>query len=236
MENLQALWHRTIRPERAFAARAAEAPELGEAVWGLLAIRTGPAFLATLLGYSGLLQMHGRITRMEGPLFEYLFANLPPGTNPADLRAAFQALPPLPSLGQALPWLLLLAPLGVLSLWLHDAVWDHTCLWLLRGLKGRKSLRVTLVADAEALKVGSLGAALALLGELPGLGCLFSVLLFPIGVYFWVLRGFALAAWHGCPVWKGAVATLLHALLAALFGLGLLAGFLLLVIQELRIG
>lgn len=234
MDLLRGLWSRTLSPAQGFGARAAEAPSLGEAVQGLLMVRTPPAFLALLLGYLGFEQLYGRLTRMEGPVFDFLWANLPPNVDPAEVRAGFASLPPLPAFSHVLPWLVLLAPLGLLSLWLHDAVWDHACLWLLRGLKGRKTFRVSLVAEAEALKVGALGVALGLLGELPGVGCLFSVLSVPVGIYFWVLRGFALAAWHGCPPWKGVLATLLHALLAALFGLGTLAAFLFLVLQELR--
>jgi hypothetical protein len=230
----RALLGRALAPVQGFQARAGQAPGLGAAIRGLLLWRTGPAFLGMLLSYWGFISTYGRITRMEGPLFDYLWKNLPDTANPAELKAAFQALPALPPWTQVAPWLLLLAPLGVLSLWLHDAVWDHACLWLLRGLKGRKQFRLSLVADAEALQVGVIGALLSLLGDLPGIGCLFSLLLAPVGIYFWILRGFALAAWHGCPVWKGVLATLLHGFLTAVIGLGMLALFAFMVLQELK--
>lgn len=38
---------------------------------------------------------------------------------------------------------------------------------------------------------------------LPRMGCLFSLPLGFLGAYFWILRGFALAAFHRCPIWKG---------------------------------
>lgn len=235
-EPVKILFGRARAPLQGFRDRAAEAPSLREAVRGLLLWRSGPAFLGMLFSYWAFTATYGRITRMEGPLFDYLWNNLPPETNPADLRAAFAALPPLPSWPRMLPWMLLLAPVAVLSLWLHDAVWDHTALWMLRGLKGRKQFRLSMIADAEALKVGVLAAALGLLGDLPGIGCGFTVLLVPLGIYFWIMRGYALAAWHGCPPWKGVVATLLHAFLTALIGLGTLGLFAIMVLQELRIG
>jgi hypothetical protein len=234
MEHFRTLWDRALKPRMGFRARAAEAPSMAEACKGLLATRTPPAILALALGYFGFAQMYGRITRMEGPLFDYLWANLPETVNVSDVREAFRALPPLPSWSHVLPWLVLLAPLWVLSLWLHDAVWDHTCLWLLRGLKAPKTFGLSLVADAEALKVGTLGAVLDLLSGLPGAGCLFQVLLLPVGIYFWVMRGYALAAWHGCPVWKGVVATLLHAFLAGLFAALTLGAFAMLVLEAVR--
>ena len=97
-----------------------------------------------------------------------------------------------------------------------------------------KPFRLTLAADAEALKVGVLGAVLDLLSGIPGAGCLFQVLLLPVGIYFWILRGYALAAWHGCPVWKGVVATLLHAFLTGLFAVLTLGSFALLVLEAVR--
>jgi len=234
MEDLRSLWHRARSPRSGFQARAAQAPSLREACRGLLWLRTPPAFLALLFGYLGFVQVYGRICRMEGPLFDYLWANLPETVNAADVREAFRNLPPLPSWPHVVPWLVVLAPIGVLSIWLHDAVWDHTCLWLLRGLKAPKTFRLTLAADAEALKVGVLGAVLDLLSGIPGAGCLFQVLLLPVGIYFWILRGYALAAWHGCPVWKGVVATLLHAFLTALFAALTLGSFALLVLEAVR--
>ena len=146
MENFRTLWNRARAPRAGFQDRCRQAPSLGEAVRDLLLARTPPLILAMVLGYVGFCQMFGRIARMEGPMFDYLRANLPDTVNPGELREAFQGLPTLPSWQHVLPWMVLAAPIGVLSLWLHDAMWDHFCLWLLRGLKARKSLRVTLVA------------------------------------------------------------------------------------------
>jgi hypothetical protein len=202
----------------------------------MLLVRTGPALAGLVLGYAAFAQGYGRITRMEGPLWDMLWTRLPDQLNPADLKAALQGLPPLPGWGHVLPWLVLLAPLGVLSIWLHDAVWDHLALWLLRGLGGQRSFRATLEADAESLKVGVVGALAGLLKYLPGVGFALGLLLLPVGLYFWIMRGYGLAAWHRCPVWKGVLATLLHALLMGILVFGSLAMLALLVLQELRMG
>jgi hypothetical protein len=234
MENPRALWERLLAPRLGFQARAGERPGLWEAVRGLLLARTLPALAGLILGYLGFVQGLSRALRMEGPLWDQVWSRLPAQVSPADLRAMTQNLPPLWSLGRVLPWLVLLAPVGVLSIWLHDAVWDHMALWLLRGLGGPGRFRVTLVADAEALKVGAIGAVGGLLKFLPGAGPGFTVLLALAGIWFWILRGYALAAWHGCPVWKGVLATLLHALIMAVMVFGTLAMFAVLVLQELR--
>ena len=217
------LWERALAPERGFRARAAAAPRLGEAVRGLLLFRTLPALAALLLGYAGFATTYGRLIRMEGPVWDLVLARLPAQVDPEQLRAALGHLPELPGWGRVLPWLVLAAPLGVLSLWLHDATWDHVSLWLLRGLGGRRCFRTTLLADAEALKVGVFASLAGLLKELPGLGLVFTVLLLPVAVYFWILRGYALAAWHGCPPWKGVLATLLHGLIMGILVFGTLA-------------
>jgi hypothetical protein len=235
MEPLRNLWDRTLAPAAGFRARAAHRAGLAGAVKELLLVRTLPAFAGLILGYAAFAQGYGRAARTEGPLWDLVWARLPDQVNPADLKAAMASLPQLPGWGHLLPWLALLAPLGVLSLWLHDAVWDHMALWLLNGLGGRKSFRATLEADAEALKVGGVGALAGLLKYLPGVGFLMGLLLLPVGIYFWVLRGYALAAWHGCPVWKGVTATLLHAFLMGVMVFGTLAMVAVLVLQELRL-
>jgi hypothetical protein len=194
-----------------------------DALKGLLVVRTLPALAALILGYGGFASTYGRVARMEGPVWDLVRARMPDQVDPGQLQAALRHLPVLPGWGRVLPWLALAAPIGVLSLWLHDAAWDHLSLWLLRGLGGRRGFRATLVADAEALKVGTFGVLAGLLKSLPGLGLPFTVLLLPVAVYFWVLRGFALAAWHGCPPWKGVAATLLHALIMGILVFGTLA-------------
>jgi hypothetical protein len=236
MERLRELWDRATAPGLGFRLRAAQRPGLKESVQGLLLARTLPALATLALGYLEFAHGYTRVLRMEGPLWDQVWSRLPADVSPGDLRAAMAALPPPPGLGRVLPWLVLLAPLGVLSIWLHDAVWDHLALWMLGGLGGPKSFRTTLEADAEALTVGTLGALAGLLKYLPGLGLVFTVLMVPVGIYFWILRGYALAAWHRCPVWKGVLATLLHAALMGILVFGTLAMFALLVLSQLRMG
>jgi hypothetical protein len=228
------LWACARAPRPGFRARAARRPELRAALLGLLRIRTLPTLALLALGYLALVQGYDRARNLDGPLWSQLASRLPEGVGPTDLRAALAVLPALPGLARVLPGLVLVAPLGVLSLWLHDAVWDHLALWLLRGLAGPHSLRTTLVADAEALQVGVFGALAGLLPYLLGSGLLWTALLLPVALYFWVLRGFALAAWHGCPVWKGVLATLLHGLLMGVLVFGSLGLFVLTVFQQLR--
>jgi hypothetical protein len=198
-----------------------------------VAIRTLPALAGLVLGYLGLAGAYEGIARAPGPAWDLLWARLPEGFDAAGLRAALASLPPAPAWWRALPWLAVLAPLGVVATWMHDAVWDHLALWLLGGLGRPRSFRATLVADAEALKVGVFGA---LAGLLKHLGLAYAVLLWPVAVYFWILRGYALAAWHGCPAWKGVVATLLHAALMGLLVLGFVAALAVLALGELRPG
>jgi len=235
MENLRQLWERALAPVQGFQSRAGARPGLWEAMRGLLLVRTLPAIAGLVLSYGGFTLAYGRVRHLEGPLWDLVWTRLPAQVTPLDVRAAVASLPILPSWGRVLPWLLVLAPVAVLSVWLHDAAWDHLALWLLRGLGQERSFRVTLVADAEALKVGVIGALADFLKQIPGAGLAFTLLLLPVAVYFWILRGFALAAWHGCPVWKGVLATLLHALLMGLLVFGTLALVALLVYQELRL-
>ena len=217
------LWQRALAPDRGFRDRAGQRPRLMEALRGLLLARTLPALAGLILGYASFAATYGRVARMEGPVWDRVLARLPDPVDPQQLKAALAHLPALPGWSRVLPWLALAAPIGVLSLWLHDAAWDHLSLWLLRGLGGRRGFRTTLVADAEALKVGTFGTLAGLLKYLPGLGLPLAVLLLPVAVYFWVLRGFALAAWHGCPLWKGVLATLLHGLIMGILVFGTLA-------------
>ena len=224
MEPLRSLWTRALHPREGFAARALEAPPLGAAVKEMVLVRSPIAFVGLVLSYVGFTSFYARLVSPESELWTTILRAAPESVDPADLKAALARLPDLPSLHAVLPGLVVLAPLLILSLWLHDATLDHLGLWLLRGLKTRRGLRASLTADAEALKVGAVGAVLALAGDVPGTGLVLTLLLLPVAVYFWIIRGYALAAWHGCPPWKGIVATLLNVVLAvALVGFCLLA-------------
>lgn len=217
MESLRELWARARRPTEGFRARALEAPALAASVKDLLVLRAPLAFLGLVLGYLSFSGLYTRLVSPESEVWTTILRQLPETVDPAELRAALANLPAAPGLHALLPWMVLLAPVAVLGLWLHDATFDHMALWLLGGLRERRGFRASLVADAEALKVGALGAAAALLGDLPVAGFAFGLLLLPVAVYFWILRGYALAAWHGCPPWKGVTATLVHVVLVGVW-------------------
>jgi hypothetical protein len=149
-----------------------------------------------------------------------LFAQL--GADPQALHDLVATLPPPPAFGRIWPWLLLIVPLGALGTLLHHAVWDHTGLWLLGGLKSKRGFRTSLLAEAQALRIAAVGTLLGLAGFVPVLGVLLALPLLLLDVYLWLFRGFALAARHGCEPWRGVVATVIHAVLMGCCTLGLL--------------
>ncbi len=223
------LWRRAIHPREGFRLLAQDPPALGPSLLRLLVLRVPVALLAWTIGVLKFSYTYAAFRAMDGFVWQQVLprlGQLQPDLRPEDLKAFLDQLPRLPPLGILLAWGLLAAPLGILGLWLHDAVWDHGCLWLLGGLKAKKGFRASLVADAEALSVGVIGALLGLLGDVPLLGLLLGLPLLVVGLYFWILRGFSLAAFHEVPLWKGIGATVLHLILAGccLLGMVLLVG------------
>lgn len=200
--SLQAL----LRPREAFRT---EPPTLGQAAWEMVRVWL-PLALINLLGTTWRVLGAWRTLRMETLPTGWLEAL---GVDPVDLREVLASLPPAPSFRHLWPWLVLLAPVGVLGTWLHHAVWDHTGLWLLGGLKGKKGFRVSLLAEAEALRWAALGTLIGFLAWLPLLGGLLALPLLLLDGYLWLFRGFALAARHGCEPWRGLAATVLHAVM-----------------------
>lgn len=214
------------RPAPAFQGIAAEGPGLGASLRRMLAWWLPPALLHA--GFTALSALRAWEGLRAGRLPPWSGLLLPAWVDPDDLRELLAHLPPPPAAGAVGACLLILVPLGVLGIWLHDAVWDHTCLWLLGGLKQKRGFRATLVAEAQVLRVAALGSWVGLLGLLPVAGTLLALPLALLEGWLWILRGFALAAFHGCETWKGIAATVLHAVLMGLFALAFAAAFLIL--------
>lgn len=211
---LRPLW----APREGFRALAPEAPSLGRSL-GWMAAAALPWWIASAwFGTRQSLLEYTAFREARGGMWDTVL-QLSPDLSRQDVQQVFAAWPVAPAWPQVAPWVPLLAALGLFSLWLHDGVWDHAGLWLLRGLKPEKAGRVkaTLAAEAQAQAVGWIGTALGLLAFLPGIGGWIGLMLFPLTAWLWLLRGWALAAHHGCPVWKGVGATLLHLLLFGLF-------------------
>jgi hypothetical protein len=199
-------------------------PPLGRALVRMLAVWAPLALANAALTVWGALRAYGRL-RQSGPP-DWLERLL--GVDPEVLWELFRTLPPPPAFSRIWPWLLLIVPLGVLGTWIHHAVWDHTGLWMLGGLKEKRGFRTTLVAEAEALRIAALGTLIGLLGFMPGLGPVVSIPLLLLDGYLWLFRGFALAARHGCEPWRGVAATVVHAVLLGTCALGLAVMMLLL--------
>ncbi|HEY3400888.1 MAG TPA: hypothetical protein VGK03_09680 [Geothrix sp.] len=210
--SLQAL----IRPTGAFVGAP---PPLGCALGRMLAVWVPLALANAGLTVWRTLQAYGELRRSGPPAWLERIT----GADPEVLWELFRTLPPPPAFGRIWPWLLLTVPLGVLGTWFHHAVWDHTGLWLLGGLRGKRGFRASLVGEAEALRIAALGTLVGLLGFLPGLGALLALPLMALDGYLWLFRGFALAARHGCETWKGVGATVVHAILLGTCALGLIA-------------
>lgn len=195
-----------LRPGEAFRS---EPPAMGQAVWAMARIWL-PLALIHALGTAWRALGAWRTLRIEG-LPAGLLEGL--GLDPLDLRDMLASLPPPPPFARLWPWLLIAAPLGVLGTWLHHAVWDHTGLWLLGGLKEKRGFRTSLLAEAEALRWAALGTLVGFLAWVPVLDKALAIPLLMLDGYLWLFRGFALAARHGCEAWRGMAATVLHAVL-----------------------
>lgn len=206
----------TLNPLEGFQERARLDPTPAEAFARFLTLR-GPIALAESLLIWSLVRRAWLDLLDPGARIWELVLKQGQGLSREDLIPLLKSWPRPPAFERVLPWLILAALLGLLGLWAHHVVWDHGCLRLLRGVRAPGGWRRTLQAESEALTVGALGAAAGLLAYVPGLGCLLSPLVGGLSLWCWVLRGFALAAFHGCESWRGVAATLLHAILATLF-------------------
>lgn len=210
-----------LRPRSAFQG---EAPPLGPALGRMLAVWVPLALLTAGLELWRGLRLYAALR--QGELVASGLARV--GVDPAELRVLLAGLPSAPNFQQLWPWLLPAVPFALLGTWLHHAVWDHTGLWLLGGLKQQRGFRTSLVAEAEALRLCALGLLVGLLGFLPWIGLALALPLLLLDGYLWLFRGFALAARHGCEPWRGVAATVVHAVLLGGCGLGLLGLMLLL--------
>ncbi len=211
-----------VHPVQGFQERAKAAPGLGPAFGWMMLLRGAVSLAAGSLTLHAVYRDYPMFKDLQSPMWQEIFRRLPADINVEEARSFVLGLPDLPPWSGVWPWLLVLGPLGLAGAWLHNAVWDHSCLWLLGGVKKTGGWRTTFIAEAEAMQVGVLDAAFSLLSFIPLVGLLMAPLFILSGAYFWVLRGLALASFHHAPLWKGAVATLLHVLLAVLFIFGML--------------
>lgn len=220
MEPLREALRALLGPRTAFADLGTVPPRAGRAFSRMLLWWLPPALLYGALSAWNGLGAYGALR--AGHLPAWLGRLILPGLDPDSSVAFLRSLPPPPAASTVALAVLLLVPLSVAGIWLHDAVWDHTALWMLGALKAKRGFRATLLAESQALRIAALGSWVGLFGFIPGAGLALAVPLALLEAYLWIFRGFALAAVHGLPAWKGVLATVVHAALLGFFTLLLL--------------
>jgi hypothetical protein len=208
-----------LYPSKTFKDLAARGQRPLPAFGWMLLFRVPLAWASSVVAYTWLIALQQTIRTPPSWLSDII------GQAPAEAGEAFAvlgSLPNLPPLSASWPWLSIFAFLSIIGLWMHNVVWDHTALWLLRGTKPKPSLHFSCTAIAEAMGAASLASLISILASLAGAGLAALPLLVTANIYYWCLKGVGLALFHNCPVWKGIAATLLHVALVILF-YGLLA-------------
>lgn len=215
MESLREALRALLGPGTAFADLGATPPQPGRAFGRMLLWWLPPALLYGAFSAWNALGEYASLR--AGHLPAWLGHLILPGLDPDSSVAFLRGLPAPPAAGTVALAVILLVPLSVVGIWLHDAVWDHTALWMLGALKAKRGFRATLLAESQALRIAALGSWIGLLGFIRGAGLWLALPLGLVEAYLWLFRGFALAAVHGLPAWKGVLATVLHAALLGLF-------------------
>ncbi|MDR1841742.1 MAG: hypothetical protein LBQ86_07445 [Holophagales bacterium] len=212
-KKLKMYFRMTFLPLRTFAELAEQPQTLWNPFGWMLLFRVPLAWIFGVINYTWLLLLQQAINDPPQSAIRLLEKlKLQPG----DVLSELQTLPPLPPLSAAWPWIGLLALLGIIGLWMHNVAWDHLSLWMLRGTRQKPSVRASGAAIAEAMGAAFLGSFFGLFLTVPILGLFVAPILVIVNVYYWALRGISLAKYHGCRVWKGIAATLLHVFLAIL--------------------
>ena len=220
MQPLREALRALLGPGTAFADLGTAPPPPGRAFRRMLLWWLPPALLYGAFSAWNALGAYDALR--AGHLPPWLGHLILPGLDPDSSVAFLRSLPSPPAPSTVALAVLLLVPLSVVGIWLHDAVWDHTALWMLGALKAKRGFRATLLAESQVLRIAALGSWVGLLGFIPGAGLAVTLPLVLLEAYLWIFRGFALAAVHGLPAWKGVLATVVHAALLGFFSLLLL--------------
>jgi len=211
---LAAYFRMTFSPVRTFTELSEQPLKPWVALGWMLLFRVPASWAAAVVGYAWIAQAQRTINNPNPALLDFIGRFTDQGDN---VLYELQRLPALPQMSTAWLWLGLLALLGIIGLWMHNVAWDHAALWILRGAKPKPSLRFSCAAIAEAMGAASLGSFLGLLAAIPVVGLLALPITALADIFYWGLRGVSLAIYHGCPIWKGITATVLHLLLVIVF-------------------
>ncbi|MCL1893608.1 MAG: hypothetical protein FWG02_05155 [Holophagaceae bacterium] len=205
----------TLAPVRTFTEQATKKPRPVYSVGLMLLFRVPVLWVTTIIYYIWLVR--ALELAHDPPLELQDFVRHYAASSANDIFLELKNIPLLPQLETAWPWIGLFALLVVVGIWMHNSVWDHTALWMLGGTKSEDSFKTSCTAIADVMGAATYGTLLGLIATLPFVGLFALPLLGIVNIYYWILRGIGLSIYHGCPIWKGVVATILHVLLVVIF-------------------